>query len=233
MDRYTFDPDGDVLLTLEATETSGNIDASGLGHIDKKCRKRKRDSETGEAGEAVPSCRTGPSYEMLVSSRHLALSSTVFKAMLQPHFAEGAALQKIGTSGHVTIPLGDDDPYAMAVIMTIIHNQPKKVPSISLQQLTHIAVTVDKYDLKDAVDYFAQIWVEDLEKLSFPMSMDCSSPCTRVLPWLCISWVFKMSSLFKQTTEIAIHHSEGTILEKLGEGYPEYLPIPPNVFGIV
>lgn len=73
--------------------------------------------------------------------------------MLQGQFRESASLQ---SAGHVKIPLPDDDPEALTILLNICHLQMKQVPHIVDQHtLASIACLVDKYCFHEAVGPFA------------------------------------------------------------------------------
>lgn len=202
--RHVFDPDGEVLLTISIPENS---------------------TDTKPAEQAKNNVSGGSHVEMLVSAKHLMLASPVFKSMLQPHFTEGLALR---STGHVTIPLFDDDPNALKIVMNIIHSQAKNIPQqLGLKEFAHVAVLVDKYDLHNMVDHYALGWHEKL-KGKLP-----KSGYTDLYPWLCIGWVFKLRGLFSHTTMLAIRYSGGDLYEGIVEGYPVDFPMPIAIFGML
>lgn len=154
---------------------------------------------------------------MLVSSKHLMLASKVFNSMLSPRFSEGAMLQ---SCGKVDIPIFDDDREALEMVLNIIHGHPKKVPrSIDLVTMTRVSILVDKYDIHEAVEHFADLWIKKLVVKRLPSCMDKT-----LLPWICIAWVFKKQTVFTSVTRIAKIYST----EKLSTSD---LPIPEKVLG--
>lgn len=236
--HLVFDPDGDVLFTLsvpvENTEkpTSDVKDLTSEGKAngeDERAAKRRKVAleESNEQqvfgpdqGQKVEECSM---VEFLVSSPHLKLASNMFKAMLQPHFAEGKALQD---SGKVTIPLFDDDPDAMEVVMNIVHGQSKKMTQeITPKLLAQIAVVVDKYQLQDNADFFTRVWVEKLwQELPSETGSDLGS-------YLCISWIFKAENLFEKITVSAMKTATGDMLQDLSHGSSANAIIPSVVIG--
>lgn len=98
---------------------------------------------------------------MLVSSRHLTLSSSVFKAMLRTPFREGETLS---LHGKVTINLPEDDPAAFEILMNIIHAKNRAIPkTVPLIILTELAILVDKYRMHEAIGFLADLWIDNLK----------------------------------------------------------------------
>ena len=108
-----------------------------------------------------PTGRDEVTHRFQVSSKHLKLASSVFKAMLSRSFRECIILQDTST---VEIELHDDDAEALAILLSIIHHQARGVTvSPGLLLLVKIAILVDKYDLLEAIGVYG------------------SGPCGRVL----------------------------------------------------
>jgi hypothetical protein len=152
----------------------------------------------------------------LVSSKHMILVSPAFRAMLQhSNFKEGVALSE----GAAEVPLPDDEPTSWKIILDIIHHNTRSVPQqVDLQTMTNIAVLVDKYQLGDLLWLHAGIWINHLKKsLPKPLAAD-------LVPWLCISWVFKLETEFKHLTCIPLRLSTGDLQNDRD------LPIPDRVF---
>ncbi|KAB8301313.1 hypothetical protein EYC80_003194 [Monilinia laxa] len=162
---------------------------------------------------------------MLVSSKHLVLVSPVFKAMLQwTNFKEGYATK---AHGKVEVPLPDDDPDAMRILVDIVHCHHKDVPrKVKLGLLTHLAVLVDKYRLHEAVQIYSDMWISHAKK-RFPSSMaeDGVEAC---LQWLCISWVFEKQREFTSMTRIFQQESTQSLSAIISDSAWD-IPIPSNV----
>ncbi|KAH6674164.1 hypothetical protein B0J14DRAFT_562297 [Halenospora varia] len=87
--------------------------------------------------------------QMLVSSKHLSLASSVFGAMFKNNFRAGLELQ---SSGKAEVPLPEDDLEAFTVLMSIIHGRGRQIPrKVPLSLLLKLAILVDKYQLLEAV----------------------------------------------------------------------------------
>ena len=149
-----------------------------------------------------------------VSSKHLTLASPVFRTMFKAKHKEGLNLY---SQGHAELRLPDDNPAALLVILHLIHGQTRKVPrKVDLWMLTELAILVDKYELLESVEMVLDHWLQNLES-TIPRTLN-----NDLLPWICISWVFKKPEIFKKTTKIAQMESEGLIEEN-------QLPIPESV----
>lgn len=244
-ERISIDPDGDLLLILnekmkvpkkhsstaivpipiddsaiviepgadgEATVAEGQQEEED--HTNADVEKEKRQTELKE-------------IHMLVSSKHMVLVSPVFKAMLQwSNFKESHAHKP---HAKVEVPLPDDDPEAMRILVDIVHCHHKDVPrKVKVSLLTHLAILVDKYRLHEAVQIYSDMWISHAKK-KFPSSMaeDGVEVC---LQWLCISWVFEKSRDF--TTVTRIFQQESTQgLSKMIEDSDWDIPVPSTVIG--
>lgn len=196
--HHTLDPDGDVFLILADRDKD-----SGSNHA---CMDDENDNSPGE-------------IRVQCSSKHLSLASEVFKAMLSQNFKEGVVLRSKRT---LKLPLPDDDPGALLILLNIIHGQTKEVPrEVDLHMLARIAILVDKYRLQMVVGILSHIWVDLLKE-------DIPGGWTEDLRrWMFISWVFRCSEEFEDATWVAEYESESRIDES-GE---IDLPIPQILVG--
>ncbi|TPX25220.1 hypothetical protein DIZ76_010670 [Coccidioides immitis] len=118
----------------------------------------------------IPQAGTSSDYEnqaphqethMRVSSKHLSLASVVFKQMLQGKFWESATLQ---STGCVEIPLPDNNPEALAILLNICHVQMSNVPrTVSQRTMAQIACLVNKYYFHEVVLPFLDVWVDSMK----------------------------------------------------------------------
>ncbi|RFU27529.1 hypothetical protein B7463_g8814, partial [Scytalidium lignicola] len=130
---------------------------------------------------------------MLVSSRHLILASTVFKAMLQDRFKEGRELR---SKGFLELPLPDDDPATFSILLDIIHGRTRKVPrKVTFNELTVITILVDKYQLQEVVEPYSENWINRLR----PKVLNYFNDDLTV--WLSIFWVFGYDQQFKKASD--------------------------------
>ncbi|KMP02016.1 hypothetical protein CIRG_02155 [Coccidioides immitis RMSCC 2394] len=98
---------------------------------------------------------------MRVSSKHLSLASVVFKQMLQGKFWESATLQ---STGCVEIPLPDNNPEALAILLNICHVQMSNVPrTVSQRTMAQIACLVNKYYFHEVILPFLDVWVDSMK----------------------------------------------------------------------
>lgn len=143
-----------------------------------------------------------------VSSKHLTLASSTFKIMLNGQWGEASKLE---------ITAEDWNTEAMLILMSVIHGQNQQVPKvISLEILTNIAILVDYYECREAIDLAAEIWIN---KLTQP-----KEPSRDLVFWLFISWVFRREEVFRAMTTVALRQSKGP-LQALN------LPIPERIIG--
>lgn len=195
---HILDPDGDLFLILTDQDQDGGSDNA--------CN----DDESHTSPREI---------RMQCSLKHLALASSVFKAILVGNFKESAVLRSVGT---LELPLPDDDPAALLILLNIIHGRTKEIPlEIDLDMLTRIAIVVDKYRLQTEVGILSRIWIDRL-KSSIPQHWT-----EDVRRWILISWVFQSATEFKLVTQIAERQS-GSRIDESGE-IP--LPIPCFIVG--
>jgi hypothetical protein len=100
----------------------------------------------------------------------------------------------------------DFDEGAFIIMMNIFHLRNRKVPrTITLEMLAEIAVIADYYNCDESIELFVDIWVADLEsKTPVPATY-----CRDLVLWMWVSYAFKLSDIFKQTTSVAIKQCAG------------------------
>ncbi|KAJ5124567.1 uncharacterized protein N7515_008392 [Penicillium bovifimosum] len=168
------------------------------------------------------SAEQGNHARFLVSSRHLALASPYFKAMLRDCWAEGSALSE---KGYTEIPVKECKPDILLIVLNIIHGRSQQVPKkLSLQQLTNIAVITDFFQCNEAIVMAAKTWKAAIEKRSplFPSSV---SPAIKIKSWILISSVFGFHDTHKLVTKIAMQEGTGPLMT-------DALPIPKHTKGV-
>ena len=165
------DPDGDLLLILNPNDACPAPD----------------DPPTSDNDNPKKEIR------MLVSSKHMALVSPFFKTMLQnSNFKEGSELN---STGKVEIPLPDDDPEAMTILVNIVHYQLRQVPlKIDFNLATKIALLVDKYAMYQVIGLFADLW---MPHLTFDFATKNYKDLHR---WIFIVYVFERPNEFQEVT---------------------------------
>ena len=95
------------------------------------------------------------------SSKHLTHASPISHRMLGPDFKEGGILK---AQGSVAIPLPDDDPDAMIILLNIIHGRTRQVPrsiGFGTMMLTELATLVDYYHIFEVVELFSDTWLQN------------------------------------------------------------------------
>ncbi|KAE9378227.1 hypothetical protein N431DRAFT_435400 [Stipitochalara longipes BDJ] len=233
----SFDPDGDLLLILndsvendDPTRSDG-LDGGALEQTATQFSLPDLFASTSlsrlerEPAESPPLEIEPPKFQkeihMLVSSKHLMLASPMFKAMLQhSNFKEGDELR---SSGQVKVPLPDDDPAALKILLDIVHGRVRQVPRhVNLTTMTELSVLVDKYQMLEVVELYVEMWMSTL-KTSVPMFFTAD-----LLAWLSISWVFGLGDIFKQISRIAMRGSTD-----LFGAHESHLPIPQPVFAAI
>lgn len=126
--------------------------------------------------------------KLIVNSNVLRNSSKMFSAMLSPNFAEGKTVQNGSDTNEVT--LHGDDPQALSLVMTVIHNQDEVVVQSLARpnSIINMAVVIDKYLLHGALQHALSRWLtkeDDYTKLR-------------------VALVLKDSELFRETTKAMI-----------------------------
>jgi hypothetical protein len=177
-------------------------------------------SESGQPSKSPKSVKTAwKDIHLLVSSKHLALASSVFAAMLYGGFKESIDLS---SDGKISVPLPDDDVGAFTILLDIIHGRNRRVPrKMELSMLTKLSILVDKYALHEVAEVFSNIWIEDLSKGLLGASWKEEHD------WLCISWVFRDNRLFNNITWLVMWMRDVDIEDDVAMG----LPIPNRVIG--
>ena len=137
-----FDPEGGVLLVLTVpkdSDDSSSNSASWTGQAEELEVQSAQPSSTTHNGASASSAEDVETeeVEVLVSSRHLALASRVFRIMFDGNFREKITP---GRTGLRRVPLPEDNHEAMMVLLRIIHGQNGKVPrAVSRALLVEIA----------------------------------------------------------------------------------------------
>lgn len=162
-----------------------------------------------------------PNVYLRVSARHLVLASSMFKAMLEPDkFLEGNLLH---SQGNLALDL-PGDPEALVILMHVIHGATRKVPrNITLDTLARLATLVDYYNLHEAVELFSETWVQNLKEKAFPKTYNPD-----VVPWLFISWVFRIEDAFLKITQLLICEGDNKAMHAIKD---ENIPIPSILSG--
>ena len=174
---------------------------------------------------------TADEIRILASSKHMTLVSPFFKALPQSNFKEGTELRE---KGRVEIPLPEEDSEAMTTLTYIIHSQFSKVPlALDLNEMTNIALMVDKYDMPVVVKkLFSDLWMDKCKEKVVkrwmsdePTAKIPSTLCDDLHKWLFVSWIFERKAEFEETTKELILNSVHDNVCSVA------LPIPSSIYG--
>ncbi|KAI1751966.1 hypothetical protein F4782DRAFT_164592 [Xylaria castorea] len=242
--KYTIDPNGDVIITLRnfgtpfavlqknnelyiptkisppfvsfavwQGEKSQSLN-NGVGYKPVKVAPPEPGENTVTSEAQIEPSTTPPEIHLQVSSAHLTLASRYFKTAFGGPFTES----KPDADGLRHVDASDWDTWALLIVLRIIHGRNCQVPrSLDLEMLAKVAVIVDYYKCYEAVDAFAEIWLQRIKGTLLLGSFDRD-----LILLLHISCVFRWTEGFKAVTKTVLHHSKGP-LDTLN------LPIPEKV----
>ncbi|KID64478.1 hypothetical protein MAN_06652, partial [Metarhizium hybridum] len=191
-ETFELDPQGDVLLVLRRP----NLQHLGWGQADEHATDEREYSTDQDEDEEV---------RFRLSSRHLSLASPVFETMLSGGWKESTiSTQQPGTASNekidekdAALPLDYEitatewDVNVFILLMNILHGHHREVPhSVDIEALAKFSVLVDYYDCHEITEFFADIWIEDLQ-LCLPTVYGRDSTI-----WLFVSWVFSSENIF-------------------------------------
>jgi hypothetical protein len=122
---------------------------------------------------------TERSFGIQVSAKHLTLASSVFKKILTGGWKESATYLQ---EGPVEITTEGRDIEALLTLLRVIHCQNHIVHrKLVLEMLAKVAVLGDFFKCKEAVGFFADIWIEALD------GKPPTTYCRDLIIWLWIS----------------------------------------------
>ncbi|KAK7887300.1 hypothetical protein LTR67_009720 [Exophiala xenobiotica] len=109
----------------------------------------------------------------------------------------------------VLVPLPDDNPDAMVILLNIVHGLSRHVPrKINETSFLDVVMLIDKYEFHEAAYVFTDIWFEALWKWTEnPPPPVGAPPRPRLFDWIYICWVLRKASEFTDLTKIAIMES--------------------------
>ena len=138
-----------------------------------------------------------------VSRKVLSLSSPVFRAMLgaESRFSESTD-KEFERDGTQVVSFEDDDFQTMAIVARIMHLQSNQVPKkLTFKQLYQVAILCDKYDFKECLGPWPNIWAKPYLK---------SYALEGYEGWLFMSIVFGNEEIFKDISKHLILNSKVT-----------------------
>lgn len=125
--------------------------------------------------------------------------------MLGPDSKEGGNLK---AEGSVVIPLPDDDPDCLIVLLNIFHGKTRNVPrrlDPKINSLADTAKPVDCYQLHEAVELFSETWLSNSTR---GIRMGLKYLQSHAVRWLWASWVFQGAELFRDMSRLMILKGE-------------------------
>lgn len=128
----------------------------------------------------------------------------------------------------LSLPLPEDNPDAMMVILGILHHGFHKViKTVPFRTVVHISILVDKYMMLDALKPFLDSWLSD--RSVGPDWLGLAYNLEDIYPWLCIAYVAKSQHAFKLLTRCMMRDRSSQTILPVYEGGD--LPIPQTVIG--
>lgn len=171
-------------------------------------RKKRKRNPAGVAGGCSE-------VRFRLSSRHLILASSYFRAMLTGPWEENSS-----RSGSMyTTSASDWDKESFTILMNITHGHSERVPrSLTLELLAKIAVLVDYYKCHKIVKFYSDTWIEEiLGETGLPRKYSRD-----LVLWLFISCVFAQHGIFHTLTLLALRQTRGPV-RTLGLPFPDGL----------
>jgi hypothetical protein len=241
VELYMCDPNGDLLLIMSRrvpsdSESENDEAPTVVQDVNQSASEEnivtsQSDGDNAETSDVASlefkweseSDFTTVDCHFLVSSRHMILASSVFKAMLQGDFREGLTLR---ATGELELPLPEDDPDTFRILLDIIHGHNRKLPrQVDLLVMVKLTILVDKYQMLERVEIFSDMWIDGLQcrKNALPKYLN-----HEVLVWLAISWVFNKADPFRQVTQILAMEGGAD----MGGELLQLLPIPDRIISM-
>jgi hypothetical protein len=160
----------------------------------------------------APNGGSPPAVVYQVSSRHLITASPKFQSQL-----ESWDESDVGEDGFYHLTTSGWDPDAFTILLNILHLRSREVPrELTLEKLAKVAVLVDYYRCWEAFDLIASVWIEYLRE-------NYTVPATHsrdLKLWILVSWVFKLSEEFSDSTSKALRQSEEPSTKNIELGIP-------------
>ncbi|KAK3329152.1 hypothetical protein B0H66DRAFT_14848 [Apodospora peruviana] len=199
---YEVDPDADVVLTIPAFDGASFAPAY-------KTLETPNGSVNGINNKPTAASVSHPGLRIKVSSKHLSFASRAFKSKLQVGGSRKTITQSDGRV-HISVAAGFD-PRAVTTVMNAIHGRGSKVPrAVDLETLAKIALFVDKFQLFDALEVYADRWISNLLKDHLDAMASESSQRDLVF-WIFVSYVFRRPEVFKSATKAVAINTSGPI----------------------
>lgn len=188
----------------------------------KDTEKSGQDSTQQSETEEEEAAAEEECFRIRVSAKHLILASPVFKSLLLGGWKESSTFLDKGST---ELTVSGWDLEAFLVVLRMIHSQNKEIPrKVSLELFAKITVIADYYKCKDAIGFFSDVWLDDLESNSDLRNSLADTFSRELMLWMWISWFFRRVEQFKKATAVASKYSKIRI-SSLG------LPLPAKLIG--
>lgn len=169
-----------------------------------------------EASENEPCER--PVIHFRVSTKHTELASARARTMFSLPFAESKKDETSGLRKWVFEAVSDAK--AFQVVLSIIHGRTEATPEkVFLLLLAEISAVVDDLQCRDAVHFFADLWITELWQVEL-----ADTKVSNRFDWILISSIFEEDAVFEYMTDAAIRTLKGPV----GDNIP---PIAPSIIG--
>lgn len=229
---YEIDPKGDTLFILRNPDAPFAVPSTrekwlnALPQHQSSESKRQEASITFSEDDATDDTSSSSDVSLMapveeeekeiqlrLSSQALRIASKYFDTMMCGDWNETQS----EPSFKYTVKTTDWDQEALIFLMKIIHHQTRTVPrTVTIEMLAKLAMLVDYYDCREAVEPWVEIWVPNLKT-------DLSSYyCRDLLLRLTIAWVFSEYGIFRILTKVIIQRSRGPI-QTMGLAIPKII----------
>ncbi|OAA61780.1 glutathione s-transferase [Niveomyces insectorum RCEF 264] len=222
---YEIDPDADTLVIVRPLQED-----FAPWPVDEKKKTATQQTNGHVNGHSLTNGASPAEVRIKVSSKHLSLAS--------PHFRDRFAWRLAGRSGgynggkhgndedavhadgRVHVVLDGLDAAAVIAVFNIVHGRGgrDRVPkAVDLEALARIAVVVDRFRLQDAVELYAERWIDDLYRrrgVTSPSSTAgraAGSQQRDLALWIYVAYVFQRADIFREATKVAATQSTGPL----------------------
>ncbi|PQE04723.1 BTB POZ domain-containing protein [Rutstroemia sp. NJR-2017a BBW] len=189
-ENLIIETDGDLLLIF--TRRVQKKDATAVNAV---LGKRKSPHDTSDT------------VTMLVSSKHMASASSVFKVMIEEKMQRAS---KTSTKAKIELLLPREDPTPFVIVANIIHGRNKTVPEkVEYQLLVSLGLITERYKLEECLRFAAISWINNLHPKGLGNFPNWVPGCNKEAVYInFLVWMFGMRDTFMLYTKIAILHSD-------------------------
>ncbi|PQE05775.1 BTB POZ domain-containing protein [Rutstroemia sp. NJR-2017a BVV2] len=160
-------------------ETDGDL----LLIFTRRVQKKDAIAVDGVLGKRKTPHDTSDTVTMLVSSKHMASASSVFKIMIEDKMQEVSETSK---KAKIELLLPREDPTLFVIIANIIHGQNKTVPEkVDYKLLVSLGFVTKTYKLQECLRFAAISWINNLYPKGLGKFPDwvpgCSKEAVRII----------------------------------------------------